>query len=230
MRKEFSSLRQSSFSIVFLSLLLLCGSLNGQGLPNFVIILADDMGYADISPYGSKTSTPNLARMAKEGVRFADFYVAQPVCSASRAALLTGCYPNRIGILGALDPFSKEGINSSEQTLAEVLKTRGYATAIFGKWLLGYQPQFLPTRHGFDEYFGLPYSNDMWQNHPAPTKTYPPLPLIEGEQTIQTQPDQSQLTTWYTQHAVRFIEKSKDQPFFLYVPHNMPHVPLFVSI
>jgi len=229
MRKEFPFWRRSAFGIAFLNLLLFGRSLQGQSLPNFVIIFADDMGYVDIGPYGSKTSTPNLARMAKEGIRFTDFYVAQPVCSASRAALLTGCYPNRIGILGALDPFSKEGINSSEQTLAEVLKTRGYATAIFGKWHLGYQPQFLPTRHGFDEYFGLPYSNDMWPNHPAPTKTYPPLPLIEGERTIQTQPDQSQLTTWYTQHAVKFIEKSKDQPFFLYVPHNMPHVPLFVS-
>src|SRR5262249_28147776 len=120
MRKEFSSLRQSSFSIVFLSLLLFCGSSNGKGLPNFVIILADDMGYADISPYGSKTPTPNLARMAKEGVRYTDFYVAQPVCSASRAALLTGCYPNRIGILGALGPKDTHGISDREQTLAEI--------------------------------------------------------------------------------------------------------------
>jgi arylsulfatase A-like enzyme len=198
-------------------------------LPNFVIIFADDMGYADIGPYGGTVRTPNLARMAKEGVRFTDFYVAQPVCSASRAALLTGCYPNRIGILGALNPYSKEGIHSNELTLAEVLKARGYATAIYGKWHLGYQPQFLPTRHGFDDYFGLPYSNDMWPKHPAPTRPYPPLPLIEGERTIETDPDQRQLTTWYTHRAVKFIEKNRSRPFFLYVPHNMPHVPLFVS-
>src|SRR5262245_36206384 len=229
--KSSSSFRRSSCLVfVVLNLWLLCESLSGQQLPNFVIIFADDMGYADVSPYGGKTPTPNLARMAREGVRFTDFYVAQPVCSASRAALLTGCYPNRIGILGALNPYSKEGIHSDEQTLAEVLKTRGYATAIYGKWHLGYQPQFLPTRHGFDDYFGLPYSNDMWPNHPAPTRPYPPLPLIEGERTTETNPDQTQLTTWYTQRAVRFIEKNRNQPFFLYVPHNMPHVPLFVSI
>ncbi len=198
-------------------------------LPNFIIIFVDDMGYADIGPYSSKTKTPNLNRLSREGVRFTDFYVAQPVCSASRAALLTGCYPNRIGILGALNPFSKQGIHSNERTIAAVLKTRGYATAIYGKWHLGFQPQFLPTRHGFDEYFGLPYSNDMWPKHPAASRPFPPLPLIEGERTIETDPDQSQLTTWYTERAVKFIEKNRDRPFFLYVPHNMPHVPLYVS-
>ena len=224
-----SQKRASAVPFLLLALLMSAKSLHAQQLPNFVIIYADDMGYADISPYGGKTRTPNLARMAKEGIRFTDFYVAQPVCSASRAALLTGCYPNRIGILGALNPSSKEGIHSDERTLAEVLKTRGYATAIYGKWHLGYQPQFLPTRHGFDDYFGLPYSNDMWPKHPAPTQPYPPLPLIEGERTIETNPDQRQLTTWYTQRAVKFIERNRNQPFFLYVPHNMPHVPLFVS-
>jgi arylsulfatase A len=219
------------FHLTFLLSFVVSGSaLQAQPLrPNFVIIFADDMGYADISPYSRKARTPNLARMAREGVRFTDFYVAQPVCSASRAALLTGCYPNRIGILGALNPYSKEGIHSNELTLAEVLKTRGYATGIYGKWHLGYQPQFLPTRHGFDDYFGLPYSNDMWPKHPAPTQPYPPLPLIERERTIETNPDQTQLTTWYTQRAVKFIEKNRNQPFFLYVPHNIPHVPLFVS-
>jgi len=229
MKREASLKRGNTFALVLLSLLLFSKSLHSQHLPNFVIIFVDDMGYADISPYGARSRTPNLARMAKEGVRFTDFYVAQPVCSASRAALLTGCYPNRIGILGALNPYSKEGIHSDELTLAEVLKTRGYATAIYGKWHLGYQPQFLPTRHGFDDYFGLPYSNDMWPKHPAPTQPYPPLPLIEGERTIETDPDQNQLTTWYTQRAVKFIEENKNQPFFLYVPHSMPHVPLFVS-
>jgi arylsulfatase A len=229
MRKRVLPKRPRAITLALLGLCLCRGNLRGEGLPNFVIIYADDLGYADISPYGSRIHTPNLAQMARDGVRFTDFYVAQAVCSASRAALLTGCYPNRIGILGALNPSSKEGIHSNELTLAEVLKTRGYATAIYGKWHLGFQPEFLPTRHGFDDYFGLPYSNDMWRKHPAPTQVYPPLPLIEGERTIETDPDQSQLTTSYTQRAVQFIEKNRDHPFFLYVPHTMPHVPLFVS-
>jgi arylsulfatase A len=196
--------------------------------PNFVIILTDDQGYADVGCYGAKGfETPNLDRMAREGLRFTDFYVAQAVCSASRTALLTGCYPNRIGILGALGPASKHGIHANEKTIAEVLKARGYATAIYGKWHLGHHPQFLPTRHGFDDYFGLPYSNDMWPKHP--TAKFPDLPLIERDKVIAHNPDQTQLTTWYTEHAVRFIEQNKERPFFLYVPHNMPHVPLHVS-
>ena len=198
--------------------------------PNFVIIFTDDQGYQDVGCFGSPNiKTPNLDRMARQGMRFTDFYVGQPVCTASRAALLTGCYPNRIGLLGALGPKSKVGISDKELTIAQVLKTRGYATAIFGKWHLGDSPQFLPTRHGFDEYFGLPYSNDMWPNHPANPRNYPPLPLIRGEQVVGLMPDQTQLTTWYTEHALRFIERNKDRPFFLYVAHNMPHVPLHVS-
>jgi arylsulfatase A len=195
--------------------------------PNIVLILADDMGYSDIGSYGARNHrTPNLDRMAAEGIRFTDFHVAQPVCSASRAALLTGCYPNRIGILGALGPNSKRALNSNETTIAELLKTRGYATAIYGKWHLGHQPPFLPKQHGFDDYFGLPYSNDMWPRHPeAKPGTYPDLPLIEGDKVIEHNPDQRNLTTWYTERAVRFIEKNQRQPFFLYVPHNMPHVP-----
>jgi arylsulfatase A len=197
--------------------------------PNVVLIFADDLGYADLGCYGARgIKTPNLDRLARQGVRFTDFYVAQTVCSASRAALLTGCYSNRVGILGALGPASKIGINPEERTLAEALKQRGYATAVYGKWHLGHHPEFLPARHGFDDYFGLPYSNDMWPNHPT-SRAYPPLPLIEGEKTIQHNPDQSRLTTWYTERAVRFIEKNRDRPFFLYLPHNMPHVPLFVS-
>jgi arylsulfatase A-like enzyme len=196
--------------------------------PNVVIILADDQGYGDIGCYGAKDfETPNLDRMAKEGVRFTDFHVAQPVCSASRAALLTGCYPNRIGILGALGPASKHGISDKEKTIAEVLKPRGYATAIYGKWHLGHLDKFLPTRHGFDDYFGLPYSNDMWPKHP--TAKFPDLPLIEGVKTVERNPDQTKLTTWYTERAVKFIDKNKNKPFFLYVPHAMPHVPLHVS-
>jgi arylsulfatase A-like enzyme len=202
-----------------------------QRPPNFVIIFADDLGYADIGSFGAVGyKTPNLDRMAKEGVRLTDFYVAQAVCSASRTALLTGCYPNRVGIQGALNHTAQHGINDSEMTIAEVLKPKGYATAIFGKWHLGHHPQFLPTRHGFDEYFGLPYSNDMWPNHPQAAKGfYPDLPLIENEKVVQFMPDQTQLTTWYTERAVRFIEKNKDKPFLLYLPHTMPHVPLFVS-
>lgn len=197
--------------------------------PNVVLIFADDLGYADLGCYGAEgIKTPNLDRLAREGTRFTDFYAAQAVCSASRAALLTGCYPHRVGIQGALGPGSKIGINAHEMTVAEVLKSRGYATAIYGKWHLGDAPQFLPTRHGFDSYFGLPYSNDMWPNHPT-SKSFPPLPLIDGEKVRELNPDQRQLTTWYTEHAVQFIEQNKERPFFLYVPHSMPHVPLFVS-
>jgi len=196
--------------------------------PNVVFVYADDLGYGDLGCYGSKVNrTPNLDRLAADGVRFTDFYVAQAVCSASRAALLTGCYPNRVGILGALGPAARQGIHDRETTVAEVLKSKGYATAIFGKWHLGHHPEFLPTRHGFDEYFGLPYSNDMWPKHP--TARFPDLPLIEHEKTIELNPDQTKLTTQYTERAVAFIEKNKGKPFFLYVPHAMPHVPLFVS-
>ncbi|MDX2034912.1 MAG: sulfatase [Blastocatellia bacterium] len=198
--------------------------------PNVVIIFADDLGYADVGSFGAKGwKTPNLDRMAAEGVRFTDFYAAQAVCSASRAALLTGCYSNRVGITGALDHRAKHGISANEKTIADVVKTRGYATAIYGKWHLGHHPPFLPTRHGFDDYFGLPYSNDMWPKHPERPQDYPELPLYENEKIVQMMPDQTQLTTWYTERAVGFIEKNRDKPFFLYLPHSMPHVPLFVS-
>jgi arylsulfatase A-like enzyme len=166
--------------------------------------------------------------MAAEGMKLTSFHSAAAVCSASRAALLTGCYPQRVSILGALGPQSKSGIHENETLISELLKTRGYATAIFGKWHLGHLPQFLPTRHGFDRYFGLPYSNDMWPFHPT-NKSFPPLPLMEGEKILEHNPDQTQLTTWYTERAVQFIAENKDRPFFVYLPHNMPHVPLFVS-
>jgi arylsulfatase A len=205
-------------------------SFSADGKPNFVIIYCDDLGYGDIGPFGAKGyATPNLDRMAAEGMKLTDFHSAAAVCSASRVALMTGCYPQRVGILGALGPKAKVGINENEILLPEILKDLGYATAIFGKWHLGDNPRFLPTRHGFDRYFGLPYSNDMWPNHPTNGKAYPPLPLIEGEKVIETMPDQTRLTTWYTERAVQFIADSKDRPFFLYVPHSMPHVPLFVS-
>src|SRR5438552_7568271 len=178
--------------------------------PNFVIIFVDDMGYGDLGCYGAQGyQRPHLDQMARQGVRFTDFYVGQAVCSASRTALLTGCYPNRVGILGALGPRSKVGISDKEKTLAQVLKPRGYATAIFGKWHLGHHPQFLPTRHGFDEYLGLPYSNDMWPVPPEGAKPgqvsrksrYPDLPMLDGERVVipaMTHRDQEQMTTWYT--------------------------------
>ena len=209
-----------------------CGSskTKTERLPNFIIIFTDDQGYADVGSFGAQGfETPNLDRMAGEGVKFTSFHAAQPVCSASRAALLTGCYPNRIGIRGALGPSAKHGIHDDEMTIAELVKQRDYTTAIYGKWHLGHHPQFLPTRHGFDDYFGLPYSNDMWPFHPTAGDKYPDLPLIDGEETIEYNPDMSTLTTRYTERAVKFIEQNKDRPFFLYLAHSMPHVPLGVS-
>jgi arylsulfatase A len=198
--------------------------------PNVVVIFCDDLGYADLECFGSKTNkTPQLDRMAAEGMRFTSFYVSQAVCSASRTALMTGCYNNRVGIFGALGPAAQHGIHDNELLLSEVVKQRGYATAIFGKWHLGHHPKFLPTHHGFDEYYGLPYSNDMWPKHPEVGKAFPALPLIEGDRVIETMPDQRLLTTTYTQRAVQFIEKNKSRPFFLYLAHSMPHVPLHVS-
>ena len=210
--------------------------------PNLIVIFMDDLGYADIGPFGSKVATPNLDRMAKEGMRFTDFVVSSAVCSASRAALLTGCYHRRVGIAGALGPDAQIGIHQEEVTIAELSKQKGYATACFGKWHLGHHPKFLPPSHGFDEYFGLPYSNDMWPQHPdfanlppdaeKRKRGYPDLPLIEGDKILipkVTEKEQALLTTWYTEHAVSFIHRNKERPFFLYVPHSMVHVPLFVS-
>ena len=210
-----------------------CGSAfeqtSGVDKPNVVIVFCDDVGYADVGVFGAEGyETPNLDRMAAEGVKFTDFYAAAPSCTPSRAALMTGCYPQRVSLPNVLVPSSKIGISDQEQTIAEVLKPFGYATACYGKWHLGHHPRFLPMRHGFDDYFGLPYSNDMWPNHPTSNR-YPDLPLIEGERVIEYNPDQTQLTTWYTERSIRFIEKNKDQPFFLYLPHSMAHVPLFVS-
>ena len=219
------------------ALLLLClsGFLSAENLkPNIVVIFMDDMGYADVGCFGAQGNlTPNIDRLAKEGRKFTNFHVAQAVCSASRTALLTGCYPNRVGIHGALGPNSKMGIHDDEMTLAEVVKQKGYATAAVGKWHLGHLPQFLPTKHGFDEYYGLPYSNDMWPYHPEMKKGgFPKLPMIENDQVIDedvTAEDQTHLTTDYTAKAVSFIKRSKDKPFFLYLAHSMVHVPLFVS-
>ncbi|HZE99362.1 MAG TPA: sulfatase [Planctomycetota bacterium] len=199
------------------------------GPPNIVILLTDDQGYADLGCFGAKDiRTPNLDRMAREGMRFTDFYVAQAVCTASRAALMTGCYPNRVGLQGALNHQSAIGISDDEVLLPQLCKSRGYATAAFGKWHLGCQPKFLPTRHGFDEFFGIPYSNDNGPLHPT-MKGLPSLPLYEGEAVIDHDPDQRAFTRWITEHATSFIRRNRERPFFLYVPHIMPHVPIHAS-
>jgi arylsulfatase len=209
--------------------------------PNFVVVFIDDMGYGDIGTQGATGwTTPNLDKMAAEGMRFTNFYSAQPVCSASRAGLLTGCYPNRIGISGALFPRDTIGINPNETTIAEMLKEKGYATGIFGKWHLGHHKEFLPLQHGFDEYVGLPYSNDMWPLSNTGEKLpegsgrlkYPDLPIIDGNETVATitsWKSQDTLTTLYTEKAVDFINRNATKPFFLYVPHTMAHIPLGVS-
>lgn len=211
--------------------------------PNVVLIFVDDMGYGDLSCYGAiPYKTPNLDRMASEGIRFTNFYTAQAVCSASRAGLLTGCYPNRLGISGALFPGAKVGLNPDEEIIPELLKKQNYRAAAVGKWHLGDVRQFLPLQQGFDQYLGLPYSNDMWPvNYDGTpvtpddrkrTRNYPLLPLIrenEKIREIRTLQDQSELTTIYTEEAVRFIQENKKNPFFLYLAHSMPHVPLAVS-
>lgn len=199
---------------------------------NFIIINLDDVGYGDFSCNGAYGyTTPNIDRMAAQGVRFTHFLAAQPISGASRAALLTGCYPNRIGFSGAPGPASPYGINQEEMTMAELLKQKGYHTAIFGKWHLGDAEQFLPLQNGFDEYYGLPYSNDMWPYHPQ-QKTifnFPDLPTIEGNKIIGYNTDQTRFTTDYTTRAVSFITRNRKSPFFLYLAHSMPHVPLAVS-
>lgn len=199
-------------------------------LPNIVLIYLDDMGYGDLTLTGAiGYNTPNIDRLAGEGMFFSRYYAPQAVSSASRAGLLTGCYPNRIGLSGALDHNSKTGIGADEETIPEVLKKKGYATAAFGKWHLGCQSQFLPTRNGFDQFYGIPYSHDMWPNHPSAKNYYPALPLIEGENVIATNPDNSQFTTIFTEKAIRYMRQNKSHPFFVYLAHPLPHVPLAVS-
>ncbi|MEO2032698.1 MAG: sulfatase [Planctomycetaceae bacterium] len=216
-------------------------NVSAEQLPNFVIIFMDDMGYADIGPFGAEGyETPHLDRMAREGRIFTDFYVTQAVCSASRAGLITGCYNVRIGIRGALGPKATHGLHEDEVTIAEICKQKDYVTACYGKWHLGHHEQFLPMQHGFDDYFGLPYSNDMWPYHPnvlhlpmeERLKRWPHLPLIDGNDIVNAQVsprDQEQLTTQYTERAVEFIEAHTNEPFLVYLPHSMVHVPLFVS-
>jgi len=230
-----------SIAPLLAALLLAAPGRADQRPPNLVLMFTDDQGYGDVGCYGAEGfTTPHLDRLAREGTRFTDFYVSSPVCSASRAALMTGCYHRRVGITGALGPFSKIGLNPDETTLAEICKQRGYATAAFGKWHLGRPEPFLPTAHGFDEYFGIPYSNDMWPFHPGVRhlpmekrlEKWPHLPLIEGTEVIDPQltpEDQQRLTNQLAARAVDFIDRHHQQPFFLYLAHPQPHVPLFVS-
>ncbi|MFH1568640.1 MAG: sulfatase [Gemmatimonadota bacterium] len=201
--------------------------------PNIILINCDDLGYGDIGCYGSTVhSTPALDRMAAEGLRFTDFYMASPVCSPSRGAMMTGCYPPRIGLgtneRGAwvLFPGDAVGLNPDEITIARLLQERGYATQLVGKWHLGDQPEFLPTRHGFDSYYGLPYSNDMGRQAGREDR-WPPLPLLRDEEVIQQQPDQAALTERYVEESVRFIRAHRDAPFFLYLAHMYVHLPLY---
>ena len=200
--------------------------------PNIILINCDDLGYGDLACYGSsRNNTPNLDRLAAEGKRFTDFYMASAVCSPSRGAMMTGCYPPRIGFGSfngkiVLFPGDDIGLNASETTVATQLQSAGYATKIIGKWHCGDQPEFLPTRHGFDEYFGIPYSNDMGRQSNRPD--CPPLPLLRNETVIQAQPDQRGITERYTDEALQFINKNQTRPFFLYLAHMYVHVPLFV--
>ncbi|GGZ16755.1 arylsulfatase [Echinicola pacifica] len=237
------------YKIIFLaicSLLAVSLRVNAQqhSRPNIVLIYADDLGYGDLASYGAlDLETPHLDQLAARGMRFTNFEVAQAVCSASRAGILTGCYPNRLGLSGALSPLDSIGLNPEEETIAEVVKRAGnYKTALFGKWHLGHLKPFLPLQQGFDEFVGLPYSNDMWkwtyemtlatQETHARKASFPELPLMAGDtiySVIENLDDQAELTTRYTEEAVRFISENSDSPFLLVIPHSMPHVPLAVS-
>ena len=197
--------------------------------PNFIVIFCDDLGYADLGCFGSeKIKTPHLDRMAAEGMRLTSFYSTCSVCSPSRSSLLTGCYPRRVNMhvndrnLCVLFPADKKGLNPEETTIAESLKAKDYATICVGKWHVGDHPDFLPHKQGFDSYYGIPYSNDM-------NRREVPLPLLRNERVIEAPVDQTTITPRYTKEIVQFIHRNKDKPFFIYLPHTFPHVPLFAS-
>ncbi|MGH9632811.1 MAG: sulfatase family protein, partial [Bryobacteraceae bacterium] len=193
--------------------------------PNFVILLCDDLGYGDLGCYGNKSiRTPNIDRMASEGTRLTEFYAA-PTCTPSRASLLTGRYPLRSGLTRVLGPREHFGIPDSEITLAEALKQRGYRTACIGKWHLGDRPPYRPNRHGFEHFYGLLYSNDMM----LPIVEWPPIKLFNDRTVIESPVEQSSLTQRFTGEAIRFIDANKDNPFFLYLPYTMPHLPWSAS-
>ncbi|HMR92897.1 MAG TPA: sulfatase [Chitinophagaceae bacterium] len=200
-----------------------------QQRPNIVLIFMDDMAWGDVSFNNPAINyTPNLQRLAESGIQASNFYVSEAVCTASRASFLTGSYTTRLGLSGALDHTAKTGLHPDEVTIADMLKPAGYHTAMYGKWHLGYQAQFLPTRQGFDEFYGIPYSHDMWPHHPETKNYYPSLPLYENEKVIDTISEASWLTKKFTAKATAFIRRHKDAPFFVYLAHPMPHVPLFV--
>lgn len=208
------------------AMLAACAAACADTPPNVVLILCDNLGYGDVGCYGSTLHrTPHIDRMAAEGMRFTDAYAASGVCTPSRAALMTGCYPRRVNLHVSdtgglvLQPVSPKGLNPDETTIAEVLKTSGYTTSIFGKWHLGDQPEFLPTRQGFDKYFGIPYSDDMT---PRDGKPWPPLPLMKDEQVVEAPADRNTLTKRYTEAAVEFMTTHRDEPFFIYLAHAMP--------
>ena len=216
---------------------LFSASVQGAGRPadkpNFIIIFCDDLGYGDIGCFGSKKHrTPNIDQMANEGMKFTSFYVTSGVCTPSRSSLMTGCYPRRVNMHESanrewvLFPVAHKGLNPNEITIAEVLKAEGYATACVGKWHLGDQPKFLPTKQGFDYYYGIPYSNDMGSKQRSKN---PPLPLLQNEKVIEAPTDQNTLTKRYTEQVINFITANKDKPFFVYLPHTMPHNPVHSS-
>jgi arylsulfatase A len=200
--------------------------------PNIILIFCDDLGYGDLGCFGSKKNrTPHIDQLARDGIKFTDFYSSSPVCTPSRASLMTGCYPRRVGMHEdytghwVLIPRSRRGLNPQEVTVAEALKSKGYVTTCVGKWHLGDQPEHLPTRHGFDQYYGIPYSNDMQ----AKRRGDPPLPLVKQSTVIEAPANQATLTKRYTEQVVSFIEDNKAKPFFVYLPHTFPHLPLFAS-
>jgi arylsulfatase A len=213
-------------------LVFFAGTTLATAAPNFIVIFCDDLGYGDLGCYGStRNRTPHIDSLALAGRRFTEFYSSSPVCTPSRASLMTGCYPRRVGLHEdytghwVLIPRSRRGLHPTEITIAEALKEEGYATACIGKWHLGDQPEHLPTQHGFDFYYGIPYSNDMQSKG----RGDPPLPLVQQNTVIEAPADQSTLTKRYTEQAIQFIESQQNRPFFLYLPHTFPHVPLFAS-
>ncbi len=228
------SLRVATWS---LTVALLCCFSNSRAVaavtpahPNFILILADDLGYGDIGPFGSKNRTPNLDRMAREGMKMTSFYAA-PVCTPSRAQILTGCYAKRVSLPVVIFPASPIGLSAEEHTIASLLKAEGYATMAIGKWHVGDQPEFLPTHRGFDHYLGLPYSNDMGPSEAAVKKgkaVRPPLPLLRDDKVVETltAKDQEKITVRYTDEAVKFIRENQRHPFFLYLPHTAVHAPI----
>lgn len=228
-----NSMKHSAFLLAYLlASVVAVQAKAADSSPNFIVIFCDDLGYGDLGCYGSmKNRTPHIDQLATDGVLFTDFYSSSPVCTPSRASLMTGCYPRRVGMHEdftghwVLIPRSRRGLHPDETTVAEALKSKGYATACVGKWHLGDQPEHLPTAHGFDFYYGIPYSNDMQ----AAGRGDPPLPLVQQTEVIEAPADQSTLTKRYTEQVTTFIEANQEKPFFVYLPHTFPHLPLFAS-